>query len=145
MSAQQYGPVDFYLVGIPDGRPDPAALSALTDLGAGGMLRLLDLVLISKSDVGEITVVEAIEDDDALGIDIALLAAVGIAGDEDIAEFAALMEDGTSAVLVAVELVYQRELAARVADAGAVLLGFERIPAPIVNALMDSVESTEEG
>ncbi|WP_407815812.1 DUF6325 family protein [Staphylococcus aureus] len=42
-------------------------------------------------------------------------------------------------MLVALELVYQRELAARTAASGAVLLGYERIPAPVVNALMDTI------
>ncbi|GAA3141181.1 hypothetical protein GCM10020255_017810 [Rhodococcus baikonurensis] len=58
---------------------------------------------------------------------------------DDITELAAAIPAGASALLVALELVYQRELAARTAESGAVLLGYERIPAPVVNALMDTI------
>ncbi len=138
MTLAGYGPVDLYLVGLPDGQPDQAALQALLDLVETDVLRLLDLVHISRSHDGEIAVTEVDDLSPAYGVEAHQLGVSGLAGHDDIAAFAAAVPVGTAALLIAVELVYQRELSARTAQAGAVLLGHERIPAQVVNALMDS-------
>jgi len=44
------------------------------------------------------------------------------------------------AAIVALELVYARRLADKLASSGGVVLSAERIPAPIVNAVMDLAE-----
>lgn len=118
---------------------DPVALSALVDLADTGLVRLLDLIVISKSEDGELTLVELEELPSGFEIDVEILGASGLLGHEDITGLAAAIPSGAAAMLVAIELVYQRELAARTAESGAVLLGYERIPAPVVNALMDTI------
>jgi hypothetical protein len=138
-SGSRFGPVDLYLLGLPEGVLDRAALSALIDLADTGLVRLLDLILVTKAGDGELTLVEVEELPDGFEIDIASLGASGLLGHDDISELATAIPPGTAAVLVAIELVYQRKLAARAADSGAVLLGYERIPAPIVNALIDTI------
>ncbi|GAA1466685.1 DUF6325 family protein [Microbacterium thalassium] len=135
MAEFRYGPVELYLVGFEGEAPSPDTLQALGDLAESGLIRVLDFVLISKSDDGDITVIE-IEDED-FPLD---LYEVGIAGEEDIEEFAELIEPGGSAALIALELLYARKLAESVAASGAVVLSAERIPAPIVNAVMDAAE-----
>lgn len=135
-SGFRLGPIDLYLLGLPEDGLRPATLSALLDLASTGLVRLLDLTVVSRSQDGALTLVEAedLQDD----LDIASIGATGLIGHDDIAELGAAIPAGTSALLVAIELVYQRELAARVAETGAVLLGYERISAPIVNALIDT-------
>lgn len=132
MADFRYGPVELYLVGFEGERPADSVIEALGELLDGGLMRLLDFVLISKSDDGDVTVVE-IEDED-FPLD---LHEVGIAGEEDIAELSELIPPGGSAALVALELLYARRLAGSVAASGGVVLSAERIPAPIVNAVMD--------
>ncbi|MFC9517594.1 DUF6325 family protein [Nocardiaceae bacterium NPDC056970] len=139
VSAARFGPVDFYLLGLPEGDLDPVALSALIDLADTGLVRLLDLIVISKSEDGELTLVEFEELPSGFEINVEILGASGLLGHDDITELAAAIPAGSAALLVALELVYQRELAARTAESGAVLLGYERIPAPVVNALMDMI------
>lgn len=138
-AGSHFGPVDLYLLGLPEGNLDRAALSALIDLADTGLVRLLDLVLITKTDDGELTSVEIEELPDGVEIDVASLGATGLVGQDDISDLAMAIPPGSAAVLVAIELVYQRELAARAAESGASLLGYERIPAPIVNALIDTL------
>jgi hypothetical protein len=139
MTEFRYGPVELYLVGFEGERPDPQTVSAIADLVEGGLVRLLDFLLISKDDDGEITVVEVEQDDPHLG---ALeLDAVGIAGEEDVAELAELIPPGGAAALVALELTWARRLAQRFTDSGAVVLSHERIPAPVINALVDLAEA----
>lgn len=144
VSQNAFGPVDLYLLGLPSEFPDPAALASLMELVDAGVLRLLDLILVSRAETGETRIVEVETLADGFDFDATVLGAVGLVGLEDIAELSAAIPTGASALLVAVELVYQRELATRAADSGATLLGYERIPAPIVNALADSLLMNSE-
>lgn len=141
MTEFRYGPVEYTLVGFEGERPGAAVVDALVDMLNTGYVRLVDLLLISKSDTGEVTVVEVEDDPDGLDLGDIALAASGITGEEDIAAFAELVPPGGSAALIAVELTYQRELASRFAASGAVVLQHERIPAPVVNALIDHLEN----
>jgi len=138
------GPVDLYVLGLPSERPDRAALAALTHLTGSGLLRLLDLLLVSRSDTGEMTIIEAAEIPGGFEIDAAELSAAGLIGHDDVDSLAALIPAGAAALLVAVELVYQRDLAAKTAASGAELLAYERIPAPVVNAMLDSFATETE-
>jgi hypothetical protein len=141
----RFGPVDLYLLGLPGEQPDPAALTALTDLAATGVIRLLDLLLVSRSGAGETTIIEAAQIPGGFEIDVETLGATGLIGHEDIDGIAAVIPEGTAALLVAVELVYQRDLAAKTAASGAELIAYERIPAPVVNALLDAFAPGQEG
>lgn len=143
-AAIQRGPVDLYVLGLPSEYPDAGALAALTDLVDAGLLGLLDLLLVSRSSTGVTTVIEAAEVPGGFEIDIETLGATGLIGHEDVEELSASIPEGTSALLVAVELIYQRELAARTAESGAYLLAYERVPAPVVNALLDSIAPNQE-
>ncbi len=140
----RYGPVELYLVGFEGDRPDPGVIRALADLVASGLLRLLDFVVVSKSETGDVDIVE-IENASALyGLDDLELAELGIAGEEDILELAELVPEGGTALVVALELAFARTLAENLARAGAVVLSAERIPAPIVNAVIDAAQSEGE-
>ncbi|TDP89714.1 hypothetical protein EDF62_3009 [Leucobacter luti] len=140
----RFGPVDLYLLGLPSDQPEPEPLAALTELTQTGLVRLLDLLLVSRSLTGETTIVEAAEVPDGYEIDVAMLGTIGLIGHEDVDGLAAAIPEGTAALLVAVELVYQRDLALKTASSGAELLAYERIPAPVVNSLLDSLSQETE-
>lgn len=140
----RYGPVELYLVGFEGDRPDPGVIAALVEQLEDGLVRLLDFVIVSKSEDGEVTVTEIEDETAAYGFGDIELAEIGLAGDEDIEELAELIEPGASAALVTLELLYARKLASRLAASGAVVLSAERIPAPVVNAILDA-ELEDEG
>ena len=139
MAQFTFGPVELYLVGMPDERPSDGVLEALRELLDAGMVRLLDFVIISKDADGSLTVTEIEDEVDHYGFGGVELGAIGIAGDEDIAEFAELVAPGSAAAIVAIELLWAKRLAERVAGSGAEVLSMERIPAPVVNGLVDGV------
>lgn len=144
MADFQYGPVELYLVGFEGDRPAPEVIEALTAQLEGGLVRLLDFVIVSRSDDGEVTVTEVDDESGDLDFGDIEFGAAGIAGEEDIEELAELIEPGTSAAVVALELVYARELASKLAASGGAVLSSERIPAPVVNAIVDAVDSEGE-
>ena len=138
MTEFRYGPVELYLVGFEGEQPDPGVIQALAELVESGLLRLLDVVVIARGDDGDVTVVEVDDQTDLFG-DL-VLEAGGLAGAEDIAEFAEHVPPGSSAALFVLELTWARTLASRLDASGGVLLRSERIPAPIVNAIVDASE-----
>jgi uncharacterized membrane protein len=143
MTDFRYGPVELYLIGFEGERPDPGVVGALVELLEGGLVRLLDFVIISRGDDGTVTVTEIEDATDEYGFGAVELEAVGIAGDDDIAEFAEHIPPGTSAALVALELAFARTLARRLDASGGVVLRTDRIPAPVVNAVVDAVDAVE--
>jgi uncharacterized membrane protein len=140
MADARYGPVELYLVGFDDDGPDAETFDALTELIEQEVLHLIDLLVIRRAVDGAVDVLE-IDDVDGFGLQVQDLAPTGIVGADDIEDLAASIPPGTAAVLVVVELVYARRLAAGVAASGGVVLRSERIPAPIVNAAVDLAAS----
>jgi hypothetical protein len=141
MAEFRYGPVELFLLGLEGERPDPAFIASLVELVDSGIVRILDFVLVSKSESGEVSIAEIEEDSADYGaLDLVLS---GITGDEDIEALGDLVPAGGSAAVVAIELLYARKLAQSLAASGGVVLAAERIPAPIVNALVDAIEENE--
>jgi hypothetical protein len=59
--------------------------------------------------------------------------ASGLVGDEDLAAIADTIEPGTSALVVLLEHTWARAVTAAIRDAGAVLVGAERLSAEVMN------------
>ncbi len=134
----RYGPVELYLVGLEGDSPEPRVVEALRRQVAGGAVRLLDLVRIHRGADGSTAIEEV--DVEALGLELAEL---GVTGEEDVTDLAELVAPGASAVVVALELRFLRELAGSLAASGASILSTERIPAPVINALVDAVHEED--
>lgn len=139
----RYGPVEFYLVGFEGDGPDPATFQALRDLIDGGTVRLLDFVVLSKSADGDVELRD-LADDQAEALGDARPLADGLAGEEDILMLAEHVPPGTSAAVVVLELTFARTLAEELQAAGGEVLRTERVPAPVVNAMMDILEQEGE-
>ncbi|KQM81917.1 DUF6325 family protein [Agromyces sp. Leaf222] len=141
MADFEYGPVDLYLIGFEGDRPDGRTLEAIADLVDSGEIRLLDFLLVSRGE-DEVTIVEFEDFGDQIEFDVEVLEA-GLVGDEDVDDLAERIPVGSSAALIAIELVWAKKLASRFAESGAELLQVERIPAPIVNEILAEVEGAE--
>lgn len=144
MNDFRFGPAEFYLVGFEGERPDPATFGALNDLIESGVVRLLDFVVLTKSAAGEVEILELDSDDGALGLGDFEPIAAGLAGDEDVEALGSAIPPGQSAAIVVLELVYARTLAQKLAAAGGQVLRSERVPAPVVNAMMDILDQEGE-
>ncbi|MBT2494482.1 hypothetical protein J7E45_02590 [Microbacterium sp. ISL-59] len=144
MNDFRFGPAEFYLVGFEGERPDPSTFRALTDLIDSGVVRLLDFVLLSKSAAGEVEIVELDSDGGSLGLDDFEPLAAGLAGEEDVEALAGALAPGQSAAVVVLELAFARTLAQNLAASGGQVLRSERVPAPVVNAMMDILDQEGE-
>ncbi|GAA4755030.1 DUF6325 family protein [Gordonia alkaliphila] len=127
------GPVELMMVSMPDTGISPQVLAALAAQVRAGTVRILDLVLVTRAGEDEIEATELSLD--AVGIEIMDLALPGLTGDEDIALLAESLEVGESAAIVALELVWARDLGAALAAEGSEVIAAERIPSAVVNEI----------
>ena len=136
MTEFEFGPVELILAGFDGDEPNLGVIGAVMDLVDAGTVRLLDLVFVSRSETGELTSMEIEDAPDSLGLPAMELTAGGLAATEDLERMGELLQPGTSAILLAIEFVWAKHLASRLAEAGGFVIDTLRIPAPVVNAVV---------
>jgi hypothetical protein len=137
-----HGPVDFLLIEFPRDRLTGAASQALMDLVERGVIRLYDLMVISKNLDGS---VEALELDDPEGVDgFAYFAGArsGLLANDDVREAAGAMEPGTVAALIVYENTWAIPFVAAARDSGGEVIASARIPAGEIMDALDALEPT---
>ena len=128
-----YGPVEFLLLAFEADAPPRSVVEAIEELIDAETIRLLDLVIVSRSASGEVSAVDVEDVSEEYGFGSIELEATGLAPDDDIQELGADLAPGTSAVLLVVEHRWAKTLAERVASGGGYLIHSERIPSSVVN------------
>ncbi|KGJ77532.1 hypothetical protein GY21_07440 [Cryobacterium roopkundense] len=142
MSDFEYGPVELVLIGFDGDRPGPEVGQAVLDLVEEKTINLLDLVFVSKNLDGELRVLEIDELERGPLSGLALLER-GLTGQEDVEALAEAVAPGASAAVLAVELVWAKNLAEALFRSGGRVLDSVRIPALVVNSILgDTVTDT---
>jgi hypothetical protein len=141
----EVGPIDIVVIGYPADAPmtgDAAPL--LIDLVERGIIRVLDVLFVTKNEDGTFSGFEASDLDEKGVGDFKLFegASSGLLGEEDAATAAEALEPGTSAVLIVSENRWAAPFAAAVRRNGGVLIDYQRIPVQDVIAALDAVEAT---
>jgi hypothetical protein len=139
---EEMGPVDYVLIEFPNGQPKGEAAPLLLDLVDRGLIRILDLMFISKNDDGTTTALEIadIDGDGAPDFMVFEGASSGLLSDEDRDEAGNAMEAGAAALLIVFENRWAAPFAKAMREAGGQLVAFGRIP---VQALLASLEAAE--
>lgn len=136
------GPVDYVVVAFPAGKADFSGEMAaeLKALIKGNIVRVLDLVLVTKDIDGSVEASELREADDseagqlrALEADLAVLLA-----EEDVAEVGRVLQPGSTAAVLVWENVWAAPFGAAVRRSGGQLVASGRIP---TQALMAAAEA----
>ena len=131
-----FGPVQMLVVEFDRTKFEGEIVPELERLRNAGIVRLLDLLFVTRSyETGDVVVLEIDEVADEYGLPEFELLEVGIAGEEDVADFAEDLAPGTSAALLVVEHAWARAFAEAMFNAGGSVLRTERIPAPVVNEI----------
>jgi Family of unknown function (DUF6325) len=108
-----------------------------------GVVRVYDLMVISKGQDGSIEVLELGESPTGAG-SFAFFAGArsGLLGDDDAQEAAGVMEPNTVAALIVYENSWAIPFVAAARSEGGELIASARIPATEVMAALDTVESS---
>ena len=136
MEEFEYGPVEILLISFEGDRPGPALSEALLNLVEEKTITLLDLVFVARSEAGDLRIVEMEELPDRAELPDLELGELGLAGLEDVEELAGQLQPGSSAAVLVIELTWARRFSSVLAASGGAVLHHERIPAPIVNAVL---------
>jgi len=139
----EIGPVDIVLIGYPPGAPMTGeAVPIMLDLVERGIVRVLDVLFITKEQDGSIAgfVAEDLQAD-SVGDFVAFEgASSGLIGDEDLSWAGDALEPGASAVMIVYENSWAGPFAAAVRRSGGRLIASERVSA---QDLMDALEAAE--
>jgi hypothetical protein len=138
----EMGPIDYILVEWPGRQPKGEVAPHLVDLVDRGLIRILDLSFITKSEDGSVAGLEIAD----VGGEVAELAifegaASGLLSDQDVNEAAAALEPGTSAALLVYENTWAAPFATAVRRSGGQLVASGRIPAEDLLAALDAAEA----
>lgn len=138
MQEYEYGPVEILLISFDGDRPGPALSRALLDLVEEKTITLLDLIFVTRSLEGDLHIVEVEDLPERAQLPELQLGELGLAGLDDVEALAAELAPGTSAAVLVVELTWARHFASVLAASGGAVLHQERIPAPVVNAVLEA-------
>jgi hypothetical protein len=141
---EEMGPVDWILVEF-SGPPTGAVAPHLLDLVDRGLIRIIDLVMVTKDADGELSIMEITDIDGDGELDLAVFEGIrsGVLGEEDIAEAAGAMENDTSAALLLYENAWAAPFAIAVRKAGGQLVASGRIPVQSIVAALDELDAAE--
>ena len=139
---EQMGPVDYLIIEFPNGQPTGEAAPLLMDLVERGLIRILDMMFITKAEDGTVSRIEIADFDGDGQADYAVFegATSGLMADEDAQEAGNALEPGTAAAVLVFENRWAAPFARAVRESGGQLVAFGRIP---VQALLASLEESE--
>lgn len=136
-SAEQLGPVELIALAFHQPKFDGSVLRELVDLVERNVIRVLDLMVVHKTNDGSIEVAEFSDLGDEAELFIGLApAGVDLIGDDDVSLAGELLEPGDAAALLVWEDVWAAPFVAAVKKAGGVLLAHDRIPVDVLEAVM---------
>lgn len=143
----ELGPVDWVILEFPGSRFRGEIAPILADLVDDGVVRVLDLVLVTKQMDGT---VEARELTDADGAEIGALremkSDLTLLSEQDVTSAAAAIEPGSTAALLVWENRWAAPFATAVRRAGGELVATGRVPVPVLlAALEEDLADEEEG
>ena len=139
----EMGPIDYLVVEFPGSRMTGEGFPLLVDLVDRGIIRILDLVFVSKGEDGSVVGLEIADIDGDGELDLAVFEGVssGLLGEDDIEEASSVLEPGSSAGILVYENVWAGPFAAALRRGGGQLVASGRIPVQALIAAVDAADS----
>ena len=134
------GPVDIAVIAFDEPKFDGSVASAIADLVAQGIVRVLDIVLVNKDENGETTLFEVTDvDGDGIPDLIAVRGDIpGLLSEDDASSAIEEMPNSSAIAMIAWENTWLIRAGQAIRNNGGTLIAFERIPAEDVQAVLDA-------
>lgn len=138
MTVDTHGPIDFVLLEFPGDKLTGRAGEELLKLVEDGTIHLLDLLVVGKSEDGDVFALDVGED----GGSFTMMSGArsGLLGDDDVAEATGVLEPGRVAALIVYENAWAAPFVAAARESGGEMVASARIPAEDVIAALDELE-----
>jgi len=141
----ELGPVDYLVVEFPAGASNftgemAAELLALVD---GGMIRVIDVLILTKDESGAVEAMELSDVPDLGELQAVEAELAELLAEDDVAHLAAAMDPGTTAGVLIWENIWAAPFGAAARRAGGQLIANGRIPIQAIIASIEADEATE--
>ena len=145
MADEVMGPISYVIAQFPGNKMTGDGFPILVDLVDRGVIRILDLVFITRADDGSTAVLELndLDRDDNVEVDLAVFegASSGLIGESDIAEAANAVEPGSSAGVLLFENRWATSFVQALRRGGAELVAAGYIPHDDLLAALEAAEA----
>lgn len=141
MADEELGPIDYLIVEFPGSRMTGEGFPILVDLVDRGLIRIIDLVFVTKAADGTTTMLELADLDGDGSLDLSVFegASSGVIDDSDVADAATVLDAGSSAAILIYENRWAAPFAAALRRGGAELVARGGVP---IDALVASLAAT---
>jgi hypothetical protein len=136
MAEESRGAVEIAIIAFPGSKFKGEIVPALAELVDNGTVAILDLLVISKNEEGDVLSLEVAEMEDGGVFDDLDGDVMGLLSAEDIETAGELLEPGNTAALIVWENTWARGLIGAIRDAGGQLVAHDRLDAETVAAVM---------
>jgi Family of unknown function (DUF6325) len=140
---EEMGPISYLIVEFPGNRMTGEGLPILVELVDQGLIRILDLLFVTRDDDGSLRAVELRDLDSDGQLDVTLFegATSGLLDDSDLADAASVIEPGSSAGILLFENRWARSFTQALRRGGAELVAAGYVPLDDVAASLDAAEA----
>ncbi|MDO8732167.1 MAG: DUF6325 family protein [Actinomycetota bacterium] len=140
--APEIGPVEYLVVEFPGNEFKGEIAPEIAALAQAGIVRILDLVFITKDENGDVVWLEAdaVDGDFAMGFLDSFDQLQGLLNEDDIATVAAELAPNSSAGLILWENTWAARLAGAIENANGRVVAHDRIPREFVLAAVAAAE-----
>ncbi|UFS59563.1 DUF6325 family protein [Subtercola endophyticus] len=139
----ELGPVDFIIVEFPVGESsfNGEMIEELVKLVDAGTIRVIDMLILTKDENGEIDAIELSDLDDLGALERIEAELADFLAADDVANLAAAMDPGSVAGVLVYENLWSAPFASAARRAGGQLIANGRIP---IQAIIASLEADAE-
>jgi hypothetical protein len=139
------GPISYLIVEFPGNQMTGEGLPILVDLVDQGLIRILDLLFVTREDDGALTAVEIADFDGDGTLDLAVFegATSGLIDESDLAEAASVIEPGSSAAILLFENRWAAAFTQALRNGGAEVVAAGYVPLDALADALDALEAAE--
>lgn len=140
------GPISYLVVEFPGSKMTGEGFPALIDLVDRGLIRILDLVFVTKDIDGGIRAIELRDFDQDGQLDLAVFEGVssGLLDETDIGDASGVIEPGSSAGILLFENRWAIPFAQALRAGGGELVAAGYIPLDAIAAALDATETSND-
>lgn len=147
-SLDSLGPIDYLVVEFPAGASNFTGemVEELIALVEGGLIRLVDILILVKAENGDIDAMELSDLEDLGPLQVLEAELAELLAEDDVANLAAAMEPGSTAGVLIWENLWAAPFASATRRAGGQLIADGRIPTQAIIASIEAdIDIIEEG